>query len=267
VTEVFSAAARAIAEGVPAVWVTVLSVAGSAPRAAGAHLLVYADGQTVGTIGGGALEFKAIACARRCRRPERLSVNTVRDLGMCCGGQVELLLEPLDVREQLWIFGAGHIGQALARTLQDLPFQVSLIDERAEWTDRAPPSCHPVTQDPRRWLSRQLQPHAPWAVVTTHDHGLDLELVEALLRGPTRWVGLIASRGKAARFRHRLQAAGLSPEDLLRLHAPVGLPIQAETPAEIAISIAAELVRRRRGQHDHASEPSLLGDEAPLPRA
>ena len=128
---VFAAAAEAVRTGRRAALATVVGVRGSAPRHAGARMLVYADGTSVGTIGGGALEHhvrhRAMAVAEA-GLPERLEAHTVRDLGMCCGGQVEVYVEPLQVRSPMVMFGAGHVAHALAPMLDALDFDVTVVE-------------------------------------------------------------------------------------------------------------------------------------------
>ena len=230
--------------------VTVVGVMGSAPRASGARMLVYEDGAIVGTVGGGAWEHRlaqeaALAIAEA--RPRRVAVHLTRDLGMCCGGAMEGFIEPLQLREQLVIYGAGHVGAATAKLASQLQFEVTVLDERPEWLniERFPEaSLH--LKDPRRALDGL--PFGPLAyhLVVTHDHGLDQDLIEALLPRPMAWLGLIGSRAKVSRFFLRLRAAGMDEALITRLSAPVGLDIGAETPEEIAVSICAELVRVRR---------------------
>lgn len=263
--KVFEAAAAAMRAGRPAAMVTVVGVDGSAPRASGARMLVYADATIVGTVGGGAWEHRLISeavAAIEEGRPRRVGLHLTRDLGMCCGGAMEAFVEPLRLTEQLVIYGAGHVGAATARLGLGLGFEVTVVDERPEWLDPARlPGCALVDRDPLRALD--LLPQGPLAyhLVVTHSHGLDQDLVEALLPRPLAWLGLIGSRAKVARFLLRYRAAGVDPALFSRLCAPVGLDIGAETPEEIAISIAAELVRVRH----KVGRPPIPLSEIPLP--
>jgi xanthine dehydrogenase accessory factor len=261
---VFAAAAEAVQSGRKAALATVIEVAGSTPRSSGARMLVYADGSSLGTIGGGALEHAVIGAAREVIRsgvPQRYAVDVVRDLGMCCGGRVEVYVEPLFVQVPLVVFGAGHVAAALAPVVLALDFQVTVVDDRPELaTAERFPGCRLVNSDPLAF-ARALHGHADahWLVVT-HDHQLDQDLLEVLLPKTSAWLGMIGSRAKVARFLTRLDAAGLNPALFAKLCAPVGLDIGAETPAEIAVSIAAELVRVRR----HADRPPVPLSTLPL---
>lgn len=262
---VFAAAARAWETGRKAAFATVIEAAGSTPRAAGARMLVYADGEAVGTVGGGALEHAVIERAReaiRTGRPERYAVHVVRDLGMCCGGRVEVYVEPLFVKVPMVVFGAGHVAHALAPVLVALEFDVTVVDGRPELAAAERfPGCRVECVD-AAWFARRLDghPEAHWLVVT-HDHQLDQELLEILLPRTSAWIGMIGSRGKVARFLTRLEAAGMDPALFSKLCAPVGLDIGAETPMEIAVAIAAELVRVRR----RADRPPVPLSAIPLP--
>ena len=162
---------------------------------------------------------------------------------------MEAYIEPLQELQSLVIFGAGHVGTAVARMAVDVGFDVTVVDERDDLADpiRFPDEVTVVEQDPRRALeSLPWGPHS-YHLIVTHNHQLDQDLVQACLPRPLAWLGMIGSRSKVAKFFLRLRAAGMDPELFNRLSAPVGLDIGAETPEEIAVSILAELVRVRRG--------------------
>jgi xanthine dehydrogenase accessory factor len=244
---------------------TVVGVDGSAPRASGARMIVHADGSITGTVGGGALEHRVRAEADRVLAdgaPRRVAVHLVRDLGMCCGGAMEVYVEPVDPPERLVLFGAGHIAGALAPQAVALGFAVTVVDERDEWNTAARfPGCARVDRDARGYASAMDVAGRTFALVTTHDHALDQDLVERLLPRGLAWVGLVGSRPKAARFFLRFKAAGMDEALFAQLRVPVGLDLGAETPEEIALSIAAELVAVRRGRRGAV----LPLSEIPLP--
>jgi xanthine dehydrogenase accessory factor len=247
---VFAAAAEAWRTGRRAAFATVIGVGGSTPRSSGARMLVYADGTSVGTVGGGSLEHRIIQIAVEAIRsgsPIRFDAHLVRDLGMCCGGRVEVYVEPLQVRVPLVMFGAGHVAHAAAPLLRALDFEVTVVDEREELaTAERFTGCNVVCADPRVYArSLQGDPDVHWLIVT-HDHQLDQDLGEILLPKTFGWMGMIGSRGKLARFFVRWRAAGLDESLFRKLCAPVGLDLGAETPSEIAVAIAGELVRVRR---------------------
>ena len=229
---------------------TVVGVQGSAPRHGGARMVVWPDGRIAGTVGGGTLEHRVIEQARLAMadgRPRRFAVNLTRDLGMCCGGAMEVYIEPQKPTEHLVIFGAGHVALATARQAEGLGFRVTVVDDRDDWnTVERFPTVERVLGDPREYARGLGGAPNRWVFVTTHEHSLDQDLVEILLARDWAWIGLIGSKTKAARFSLRLRAAGMEPSRFERLRSPVGIDIGAETPAEIAVSVAAEWVRVRR---------------------
>jgi len=260
---VLKAATAAMEAGVPAALVTVIGVGGSAPRDTTARMLVYADGEIVGTIGGGEWERRVILQAITCiegGRSRRYAAHLTRDLGMCCGGAMEAFIEPLRSRERLHIFGAGHVGGAVAGLARALEFEVSVYDDRDEWlTPERFPDCERLEGDP----VANLPETGPldYLLIVTHSHQLDQALLQRLMERPCAYLGMIGSRAKVAKFFVRFRAAELDEALFERVSAPVGLDIGAETPMEIAVSICAELVRVRR---EH-SGPTLAMSEAPLP--
>ncbi|MCB9758850.1 MAG: xanthine dehydrogenase accessory protein XdhC [Alphaproteobacteria bacterium] len=260
---VLRAALDAMRDGRPAALCTVIGVDGSAPRASSARMLVYEDGDIVGTIGGGEWERRVIEAAVACidaRTHGRLKAHLTRDLGMCCGGAMEVYIENLASQDHVRLFGAGHVAGALAPLLRQLDFTVTVYDEREEWlTEARFPDCERVLGDPGRALPA-TEP-GDFLIIVTHSHQLDQALLQGLLERPFRYLGMIGSRAKIAKFFVRLRAAGLDEAAFSRVCAPIGLDIGAETPAEIAVSIAAELVRVRRGH----SAPTVAMSEIPLP--
>lgn len=237
-----------MAEGRSAALCTVIGANGSAPREHSARMLVYADGEIMGTIGGGNWEHQVIAAAVKAiatGKPTRFAAHLTRDLGMCCGGAMEVFIEPLALRETLHLFGAGHVGRPLAALARDLGFDVCVYDEREEWlTEARFPGVTRTLADPRRVLPKLGA--QDYVVIVTHSHQLDQDLLLATIEQPLAYLGMIGSRAKVARFFVRLRAAGLSEDLFARVCAPVGLDIGAETPEEIAVAIAAELIRVRR---------------------
>lgn len=252
------ALARLAAAGRPAALVTIVGVEGSTPRDAGAKMVVSEDAFH-GTIGGGRLELEALEVARAllsaARERDDAPRIAVRDiplgpsLGQCCGGRAKLLFEVVvPVRWHVVVFGAGHVGKALVKLLGDLPCAVTWVDSReAEFPRDLPPRVRRVLCDAPEDEVRDLPPGAD-VVVMTHSHQLDLQIVEAVMRrGDHRYLGLIGSRTKRAQFEQRLAARGRTPEDLARLTCPIGLVgVGGKLPAEIAISVTAQLLQARQ---------------------
>jgi len=234
-----------------AIRVTVAATQGSAPRDAGAAMLVRADG-IEGTIGGGALEWEAMRQARQMLADgagfaER-RVPLGPGLGQCCGGAVTLVFEAVDTLERpegapLWIWGAGHVGRALVDVIAPLPeFTVT-------WVDTAPgrfPTDIPdgVTPLPAAKPEAAL-PHAPkdaHHLILTYSHDIDLALCHAALSHGFANCGLIGSATKWARFRNRLSALGHTDAQISRITCPIGDPSLGKHPQAIAIGVAGRLI-------------------------
>lgn len=232
---------------------TVVRASGSTPQEPGARLLLRPDGTFAGTVGGGAIEHAVIEALRECARSGRPHVmlrDLGRDLGMCCGGRMEVLIEPIEAAPRLVIFGAGHVGQATARVATSLGFRVVVVDDREELNDATRfPAAERVLLPPRAAREKLAPTPNDFFLITTHDHRLDEEALDTYARLPHRYVGVIGSRRKLYKILQRIEArAGLPPLD--RVYGPVGLDLGAVTPDEIAVAIAAELVAIRHGKTD-----------------
>jgi xanthine dehydrogenase accessory factor len=229
---------------------TVVRAAGSTPQQVGARMLLLGDGRLVGTVGGGRIEEQVREALGGCLRGEparTLGWDLTRDLGMCCGGRMEVFVEPIVGSARLIMFGAGHVAQATARLAALLNFRVTVVDEREELNsaERFPEATR-LCAAPDEAL-RELAPSADdWLLVVTHDHTLDQAALEAALAHPHRYIGMIGSRRKVLRIYERMRQRRGALE-LSRVYAPVGLDIGAVGPEEIAVSVAAELVALRRG--------------------
>ncbi|MGC8116758.1 xanthine dehydrogenase accessory protein XdhC [Metapseudomonas otitidis] len=235
--------------GEPSVLVTIIEERGSTPRNAGSKMVVTAE-RIYETIGGGHLEFKAMAIARemlasgsRDTRLERFSLGA--SLGQCCGGATVLLFEPMDQPQaQIALFGAGHVGRALAPLLASLPCKVRWIDSReSEFPEQVPAGVEKVVNDEVVDEVDAL-PSGSYFIVMTHNHQLDLELTAAILkRNDFAYFGLIGSRTKRVKFEHRLRERGFASETVQRMRCPMGLAeVKGKLPVEIAISIAGEII-------------------------
>jgi xanthine dehydrogenase accessory factor len=261
---VFAAALAALESGEDAALVTIVSTQGSTPQRVGARLLVYADGRTIGTIGGGCYENDAAGRAREAIRTRKagvtrydLSDDVAGENGLICGGRMEVFIEPLDASPRLVIVGAGHVSQHVARMAADVGFRVHVLDDREAFAnrDRFPSADEVTVAGIAEFLQAAALPGSAFVVVVTRGHTHDLAAIRALAGRPLRYVGMIGSRAKVARIFEALRAEGAPPEWLDGVHAPIGLQIGAVTPEEIAVSIVAELVAVRRGAGASAASP------------
>jgi xanthine dehydrogenase accessory factor len=238
-----------------AVLATIVRASGSTPRTMGARMLVRADGSCYGTIGGGAFEAMVVDDAKELLlAPEpapalkRYAFTEKGEdaLGMACGGTAEVLLEAIGRGARLIVYGAGHVGQALARLAATVGFAPELVDDRAEWCDAArAASLGSVWHCDAEYGSGAPALDAScYVAVVTRCHRTDRLALKHVLAGPLRYVGLIGSRRKkTVIFDELARIDGVSPEALARVRCPIGLPIGGETPEEIAVSIVAELLQ------------------------
>ncbi len=240
------------AKGRRLVLLTVVETRGFTPRKAGARMLFAEDGATFGTIGGGTVERVALeAAAAQLRRGEpsrTLHWHLTQELGMCCGGEMSIHLETVESDPRLAVFGAGYIARAVALLALSCGFRVTVVDERPEWADTAAvPGARVVCRDPEAFAREEPLGDRDYAVVVTHEHALDQRVVETLLRGRLRFLGLVGSLPKQRKFALRLRARGFGDADIARVRSPLGVAIGASTPEEIAVSIMGELIAARRG--------------------
>ncbi|MDR2420983.1 MAG: XdhC family protein [Oscillospiraceae bacterium] len=315
----------ALRRGERAILVVVLESKGSAPRKTGSAMVVFADGSSGGTVGGGAIEYEAQRAAREEMLPPdaapaktlgySLSSDGTGDLCMICGGDVTLhycaldsspelisiflralpphdggealalkisegsptelsfsapggtarsaarfekendaydgvLTLPLGEAGRVYIFGGGHVGRALVPVLAFAGFECVVFDDREDYAlpEFFPEAGRVVLGDFKRVGESVSLLDTDYVVVVTRGHKNDYEVLEHALASPARYVGCMGSKRKMAMIRERLRdEAGLPEEAVARLIAPIGLQIGAETPEELAVSVAAELIQVRAG--------------------
>ena len=250
--DVWDTLARWHGEGRRIALLTVTETNGMTPRKQGARMLLAEDGETSGTVGGGALEQAALEGAREMfatgEMQRTLHWHLTQELGMCCGGEMTIRIERVEAAPALVVFGAGYIGRSLALLALGCGFRVTVVDDRLDWADPARlPGVRVVCRDVEEFVRATPPGPRDYAVVVTHEHALDQRLIEHLLHAPPRFLGMIGSLAKQRKFALRLRAKGFDDEAIARLRSPLGLAIGASTPEEIAVSVMAELVAARRG--------------------
>lgn len=263
---------RRLTQGESLVLVTVEASSGSTPRGEGAMMLVGGQGRIAGTIGGGAVEYRCEQIAQEALREGRSRVerfqlrpNEVQDLGMICGGDVEIGFRCLAGGDEsavawaraeqarllppgrVYIFGGGHVAQALVPALAAVEFRCVVLEDREDFCR---PALFPGVEETR--FIRNDDPAVyqditadDYIAVMTRGHKDDLTVQAHALKTPARYIGVIGSRRKTAAVFARLKEMGCTDADLARITTPIGLDIKAETPAEIAVSIAAQLIQLR----------------------
>jgi len=310
-----------------AVLVTVVAGSGSTPRGAGASMVMNATGRLAGTIGGGMVEYKSQQLALDLLKTKenhltefRLTPNQVEDLGMICGGDVnvyfrvfnagdsstlsflDLALESFQLQENSWflidlqngqlglyrkslgsygltlteeqqmtllrnhstqrngiyaqpihqsekvvVFGGGHVAQELIPLLDHIGFSCVVFDDRPDFvtSELFPNAIERILGDFNKIHDYVTLNPEDYAIVMTRGHAFDLFVQRQLHFIPLTYIGIIGSRTKMAKIFQQLREEGIPEQELARVHTPIGLPIKAETPAEIAVSIAAEMIQIR----------------------
>ena len=229
---------------------TVTKSEGSTPRHVGSKMLVYPDGNFIGTVGGGDLEHRvldeawmAISDGQSRLLHYNMADPSRGDPGVC-GGQVEVFVEPILPPALLVVIGAGHVGKAVVHLAKWLGFRVAVCDDRAEFcTPEATPgadSYHPVTMEKLPELITIDKRTS--LILTTRGSSVDAAGMVPLLDSAAGYIGVIGSRRRWATTVKALKEKGVSEEKIARVHSPMGLELQAETPEEIAISILAEVM-------------------------
>lgn len=243
---------------------TVVKTSGSVPRKAGAKMIVVAQtydddyGTIIGTIGGGAIEHhirRAAIDAIRVNQPTLITTSLRNELGMCCGGEMTVFIEPISKRPAFICYGAGHIAQSLCSLIDRLgDYDIHVIDSRRELLE------HPAFLTARKWTDTSVfaLPDLPVAgsfiVIATHDHDLDQKIAEGIVLLPFRYAALVGSARKALMMKKRMLAKGFGEQQIARIFCPAGLAIYAHSPEEIALSIAAQMTQVKNAKY--------LGDDS-----
>lgn len=231
--------------------VTVTKVLGSSPGSLGQKMLIEKDNEEVsGTIGGGNLEYSIIEKIRKDSPNDfrQLSYTLAQqaELGMVCGGDIELIVEPINIQERVVIFGAGHCSQALAEILSNLNFEIVIYDNRQKWLDSEKfPQNTKLIHGKFEDVSDNIEIlDSDYLIVMTYGHEYDNLLANQLLNFEWKYLGIMGSKSKAKELISSLDESKYL-DKINKIHCPIGLPIKSHTPYEIAVSIAGELIQLR----------------------
>ena len=245
---------RAVEAARPVVLATVVATRRSVPRHAGTKMLIFQDGKLSGTIGGGELESRVIEASRavlRTRRPELLDYALVEpsrgDPGVC-GGELQIYLEPYMPAHTVFVVGAGHVGRAVVDLAHWLGYQTVVTDDRPErlTDDEMPNADSRLPGSMAEAMAAHTVTEDTSIVVVSRSVAKDVEAIPLLLATPARYIGVMGSERRWREASQQLADAGVTSEQLERIHAPIGIEIQAETLEEIAVSILAEVIRVTR---------------------
>jgi len=228
--------------------VSIVDASGSSPGKPGFKMLVTKDGETIGTVGGGTLEYfltKEAVKAIEDEKPRVIS-RELRELGMSCGGSVTAFIDVIGVKDRVYIFGAGHVGYSLYKFLKYFPFKLFIIDDREEFAKKERfPNAEVINENMVEFAKRMEIKERDFVVVVSRAHTIDFGVVKEILKKEKEpfYLGIIASKNKAKEFRDKLISEGFSVERIDKIHSPIGIEINAITPDEIAISIISEIIK------------------------
>jgi xanthine dehydrogenase accessory factor len=225
----------------------IVETKGSSPRKAGSKMVVCEDGTIEGTIGGGSLEFNVINDALKIitqNQPQKLLYNLENDLSMHCGGTAEVYIEPIFPNSNLYIFGAGHIGKALAKYAADFGFNIILIDQREDMMDGiGVPVVQKINEEFAKAAQKLNFNENDYIVIVTPKHAFDEEVLAICAKKTFAYLGMIGSKTKVALARKRMTEENvLTEQEVDKVDMPIGIKFNAQTPEEIAVSILAKLI-------------------------
>jgi xanthine dehydrogenase accessory factor len=250
VTSIYDEILKLEKSGQPGILCTIVSTQGSTPRREGSKMLVYKDGETSGTIGGGEMENRVIGEALEALsegKPRLIRYSMVDpsrgDPGVC-GGQLQIYIEPILPMKTIVIIGGGHVGREVAHLGKWLGFRVVVCDDRPDVaTPESVPDADQYYSDPITAIQRDIE-ITSWTyfVLTTRSVDVDVSILPAILEKESGYIGVIGSRRRWATTRTKLLEIGSPKEKIDSIHSPIGINLNAETPEEIAISIIAEIL-------------------------
>lgn len=246
---------EAIDSGRAAAFVTVISVAGSTPREAGAKMLVYADGSIEGTVGGGAMEALTIKQAVECIKKGEggkflFKLKPGGNTGMICMGDMEVYIDVYTQPLKVLILGGGHVALKVAEACRLAGYPYSVADERKELVtpERFPQALAVYAEFPHKAVDLAGVDKDTYVVIVTRGHALDRECLEAAMKTKAAYIGMIGSAPKVREVFRLLGKKKLYPLKDGRVHSPIGLNLGGKTPGEIAVSVLSEIIKVHYGR-------------------
>jgi len=255
-SEILKEALERINKGETIALITIVETKGSTPREVGAKMVVGKDGLIAGTIGGGITEAKVIEEAKQAMKEGKgrflvyhlTKEAAALDEGAICGGDMKIFIDVLQPKEEVLIFGAGHIAVCVSKLAKTVGFKVTIIDDRKEFAnqDRFPEADEIIAEETEKALTHLKVTPSTYIIILTRGHLKDEEVLGSVIRSNATYIGMIGSRKKNATVFQHLEEQGISQDELAKVHAPIGIDIKAQTPEEIAVSIIAEIIQARR---------------------
>lgn len=247
---------RAFKRGDAFVLCTVVETFGSSPGTVGQKMMVFQDGTSIGTVGGGSNEEKVRLAAVDLFKNGDAGIltfdlnNPLESGDPVCGGKMRVYIEMIAEEPRLFVFGAGHIGKVLAKMAALARFNVSIIDERPEFADASlfPDDVEVICCSYEESLSRLKINDRSYVVVVTPGHLKDKDVLEMVLPTPAPYVGLVSSAKKMTEMKDALVATGITRSRADAIFAPIGINLGSTTPEEIALEILAQIVAYRNGK-------------------
>lgn len=244
----------------------VVSTKGSTPRKSGAKMLVLENGKIYGTIGGGNLEKQVIEKALNTietKISKLYKFELLQQLGMCCGGTVEIFIEPVMKKNKLYIFGAGHVGTALAGFAAETDFEVTVLDDRKEYIEELKnEKVLKICSDFESAINNLEFDDNTFIVIATYSHPSDRTILSLCIKNPKAYIGMIGSRRKVEVTRKKFIENKIATEqEINEIDMPIGMDINPDTPAEIAISILAKIIEVKNGKRKVNIEKNILKNQ------
>lgn len=246
--EIFNLGKELLEKGEIFSLVTIVDAPGGSPGKPGFKMLVKQNGETLGTVGGGTLEYILTKEALKAIEEEkpRIFSKELKEIGMSCGGSVTAFVDVIGFKDRIYVFGAGHVGYSLYKFLKSFPFKIFIIDDREEFAkEERFPEAKVYKEDMVEFSKKLEIKERDFVVIVSRSHIIDFGVVKELLKKEKLpiYLGLIASKNKAKEFKEKLLSENFTEERINKIRSPIGVDIKAITPDEIAISIIAEIIK------------------------
>lgn len=261
---IYQKASTYIEKNIPIIIVSVTEKIGDGPANVGNKMIVLKNKETVGTVGGGSLEFNAIEKSMELLKSKKCDTTTyllnegkvidnATTLPMACGGKTTLFYEYIGPNESIYIFGAGHCGQALTRILKTMNYHVTVIDHRSEVLDKVLCADEKVNMDYLEYINNQKIQNDSFIVIGTPSHKYDYKVIHKIIEKDItpKYMGMLCSKKKLKEFIELTQEKYPNKLDLSTFYSPIGLDLGGGSPAEIAISISAEIMAISNNKEGH----------------
>lgn len=246
---------KEIQENRPVALATITEVKGASPGKIGTMMGIFENGHTIGTVGGGRLEYVVMNEALQCMKDgiskeyEYRLENDEGSLHMECGGKVKVFIKTFIPCNKLLIVGAGHVGQSIFKLAQLLNFHTVVFDDRKEFAneDNFPKANEIIVGDIKENLLKYPIDNNTYLVIVTRGHNFDEEALEAVIHSKGKYIGMIGSKNKVRTIMNNLRNKGIDEESLNKVYSPVGIKLGGDTPMEVAFSIMSEILLIKNG--------------------